>query len=152
MSEISRKQTPKMVFFSHIWSCCDPDLLTHNLINSSLTRVALLTKVRWKSISAHHRYRGNNIWTDARTHARTTWKHNASGTAIRVWRHSKIFLDRHYELHSRLVNNELEHKVSQTVLFLIQKHLWSAFSFRSSFYSVWEYFLVLIQFSFAKSF
>jgi len=74
--EISWKQTPQMVFFTHLvmlW----PWPLTfwpHHLTSPSLPQGALMTNVWWKSLNAYHRHSGNNIpdrCTDGLTDGRT---------------------------------------------------------------------------------
>jgi len=64
------------------------DLLTQNLIRSSLSRDAPVTKVWRKSVNRYWRYRGNiklprESRMDGRTHGRTTRKHIASAGAYR---------------------------------------------------------------------
>jgi len=49
-----------------------------NIISSSLSQDALLTKVWRKSTNAHHRCVETTPRTDGRTHGWTTQKHNAS--------------------------------------------------------------------------
>jgi len=64
------------------------DLLTPNLISSSLSRDAPVTKVWRKSVNRYWRYRGNiklprEARTHGRRHGRTTRKHIASADAYR---------------------------------------------------------------------
>jgi len=64
---------------------------TQNLIGSSLSRDAPVTKVWRKSVNRYWRYRGNiklprESRTDRRTDGRTTRKHIASAGAYRRWR------------------------------------------------------------------
>jgi len=66
-----------------------------NLISSSLSRDAPVTKVWRKSVNRYWIYRGNiklpcesrtDGWTDGQRHERTTRKHIASAGAYRRWR------------------------------------------------------------------
>ena len=68
-----------------------------NLISSSLSRDAPVTKVWRKSVNRYWRYRGNiklprESRTHGRSHGRTTRKHIASAGAYRRRRLKKIFL------------------------------------------------------------
>jgi len=63
--------------FAHMWSSCDPDLWSPNLFSSSVSQVDESCKCD-KIPSLYSRYCVHKLLSCM--HARTAWKHDASGS------------------------------------------------------------------------